>query len=546
MDRANIKSLSEISALLSPKQKARLHEVADILLSIIRTLERMRYLQPEWINPGPHNIDALLPLYHSLHLDPSIIYLYSILPYLEQPNIDFFQGSSFADFRTEEDVREGRNPMHDGDPAAHMRPWMTPLSMLGNHDSVIIYDAKRHVIGIFDQIYGGSSDPNLYEGRVCCRELEDGSKYVFKVVEGGREVECEMWELEEQTRRDEEEAEDGYEDGYEEEEDEGVDVDERGEEDGNGNGDEDDEDDEDEGVDVAEENYWDEMDSRPAPNVLRDIIRWYRELYRTPGGGENSAGWEWDSELVTPLYRKHGWPSDNFDGNAFQVDQVRAVARSRAKDEAQQPLADLQTAKHWLERQLEQEASATPKRLARLAAAKSVHEEWTIRWEIWQVERHTEDLRKKLEKAQEMAERLCPNGQGPNDEDLLLLELKQVQIELLRETGSARPSRAQILLRAYEACLADVERLCPGRPPLPTGPEIDFEARAEQCTSSIGEYEEEVAKLRDWMDRLPDGAVQAKLLAQAMVEARLDSIGHLTQQRRGCIDRIKKLRGRSA
>ncbi|KAK4234022.1 hypothetical protein C8A03DRAFT_47554 [Achaetomium macrosporum] len=460
------KPVTTISASLTAAQKTRLHEVADLLLSIMHTLACMRYLQQDWIQPGPHNIDAQLPLYHSLGLDPSIIYLYSILHYLSQRYVDFFQGSSFADFRTESDVRDGRKSMHDSDTAAaHMRPWMTPLSMLGNHDSVILYDAKRHVIGIFDQIWGRSSDPNLYEGWVCESELDDGSRYLFKKVEEGRKVQCEAWELKEQMKRDQEEEE------------EGVDVDNEAKEDEDEEDEEDE--DEDEGADV-EKNYWDEMESRPAPN--------------------NSAGWEWDPELVTPVYRKHGWPSDSFDGDAFQVDQVRAVARARAEDIAQRPLAAVQTAEHYVKRQQEQEASVMPPRLARLAVAATVDEEWTVRWEIWQAERHTEDLRKKLKQAQETTERLCPNKQGPGDEELLLLELKEIQINL----------------------------------------------RVGQCTTSIGECEEEVAALRAWMGGLPDGAELAKRVAQGVVDARLDAIAHLVERRQGRIDRVEKLRESSA
>jgi hypothetical protein len=68
---------------LTTSQKAQLHEVADLMLEIYRTLARMRYLDSSWIYEGPHNIDALLPMYHSCGLDASIIYLYSILPYID-------------------------------------------------------------------------------------------------------------------------------------------------------------------------------------------------------------------------------------------------------------------------------------------------------------------------------------------------------------------------------------------------------------------------------------------------------------------------------
>jgi hypothetical protein len=125
----------------------------------------MRYLGPSWINKVPHKIDALLPMYYSCHLDASIIYLYSILPYIDTAGaeeVDFFQGGKFADFRKEKDVKQGRDPFYADSEEEAMHPWMTPLSMLGNHGIVIIYNAREHCMGTLDQGSGGSTDLNLY------------------------------------------------------------------------------------------------------------------------------------------------------------------------------------------------------------------------------------------------------------------------------------------------------------------------------------------------------------------------------------------------
>lgn len=37
---------------LTPKQKARLHEVADLMLQIYQTLARARYISASWIHPA--------------------------------------------------------------------------------------------------------------------------------------------------------------------------------------------------------------------------------------------------------------------------------------------------------------------------------------------------------------------------------------------------------------------------------------------------------------------------------------------------------------
>ncbi len=52
--------------------------------------------------------------------------------------------------------------------------------------------------------------------------------------------------------------------------------------------------DESEDEEAEQEIYWDEMDARPAANVLRDIVCWYHELVETPGGAVWDAGTEWE------------------------------------------------------------------------------------------------------------------------------------------------------------------------------------------------------------------------------------------------------------
>ncbi|GAD92276.1 hypothetical protein NFIA_095430 [Paecilomyces variotii No. 5] len=153
-------------------QKARLHEVADSLLEIYQTLAKMRFIDPGGIQKGPHDMKHLLPLYEELGLDPSIIYLYSILPYVDTAlagNSDFFHGGEFVDFRNHDDVKRGRDPFlvgpygddFEAEGGPYIRPWVTPLSQLGNHQSVIIYDAREHRIWIIDQEGWSSTDPAL-------------------------------------------------------------------------------------------------------------------------------------------------------------------------------------------------------------------------------------------------------------------------------------------------------------------------------------------------------------------------------------------------
>ncbi|KNG89665.1 hypothetical protein ANOM_002299 [Aspergillus nomiae NRRL 13137] len=248
---------------LTSTQKANLHEVADLLLEIYQTLASMRFLNPAGIIKGPHNIDSVLNLYEELGLDPSIIYLYSILPYIDcrlAGQTDFFKGGIFADFRQAEDIEQGRDPFYicpgdddyEDEDGPYMRPWVTPLSLIGNHQSVILYDARRHRIWIIDQESWNTSDPAL-------GNMPDSV--------AGDEYEC--------------------------------------------------------GEKSNNDNSFQHVPSRPAGDVLRDMVRWYRSLEIMPGGGENTRPeWNYDELPLRELYSKHGWP-DNFNGDAFVADQLR-------------------------------------------------------------------------------------------------------------------------------------------------------------------------------------------------------------------------------
>ncbi|KAH6889382.1 hypothetical protein B0T10DRAFT_404645 [Thelonectria olida] len=157
----------------SPARKAQLQEVADGLLAIYQTLADLRFLDPAGIQPGPHNVSRELEtLYDEYGLSPSIKYLYSILPYIDGEKAgqkDFFNGGQFTNFLDPEEVEQGRDPFYadpkgenfDDEEGPYMRPWVTPLSRMGNHDSVIIYDARDDRIWIIDQEGWDSTDPAL-------------------------------------------------------------------------------------------------------------------------------------------------------------------------------------------------------------------------------------------------------------------------------------------------------------------------------------------------------------------------------------------------
>ncbi|KAK4099597.1 hypothetical protein N658DRAFT_560318 [Parathielavia hyrcaniae] len=298
------------------------------MLELYHILVRMLYLEPEWIQAGPHDLGALMPLYESLNIDSSIIYLYHILPYVKTPPSDWDRNVFLWGATSPTSATRTLDT-----PEEMMRPWMTPLSAMGNHQCVILYDAKRHVVGIFDQLYPGSYDHNKTEGVI--QGYLPGTEHMYFICKDGIETPCDVFEWEKYVNE------------------QGTDSDSDGEEDGEEEADSDaDEEDED-------KNIWNEMEGRPARRVLRDIVRWYHELRETPGGGEN-AGAEWDHDLVRPLYRKHGWPGEDFDADAFLVDQkIRLIGFDIAESERKRALA-------------------MPKWQEKLAEAKTIDEEWLL------------------------------------------------------------------------------------------------------------------------------------------------------------------------
>jgi hypothetical protein len=113
---------------IEPSQKAKLHEVADGLLEIYLTLARMRYLDFDWTERGPRDNTRHLARYRSHGLDDAVIYLYSILPYVNNGgslDVDFYDGGEFADFRNTSDIEQGHGPLYSEEGREMLKPWMT-------------------------------------------------------------------------------------------------------------------------------------------------------------------------------------------------------------------------------------------------------------------------------------------------------------------------------------------------------------------------------------------------------------------------------------
>lgn len=373
--------MDDIIANLEPWQKKHLHDVADGMLNIYRTLVRMQFINDFDIVQGPHDMTHILPFCRKLKVDDSIIYLYSILPYVEGGG-DFVGRGAMLDLRSKRAIKEARNPMYANSDEMP-RPWMTALSSIANHDTALVYDARKHVIGMFCQDGFESTDRNLRDHTPSTSsqgDVDDKSRAdVESHTEGG-----------------------SMSDQWEDEESGGENSTNQG-------------------------NPWDQMEARPAPKVLRDIVRWYEQLIELPGVGEYS-GADWHPTITEPLYTKHGWPSSDFDGEAFLVDKAITCAETRVKRKRRdnKPVRD---AVAELEEQLsvhKEEKESRRAQTCKYIIAKPRHfaEEWIARWELHQIEDTGRSLRQQLQAEKEKAENITVVGFEPSREQLILDDLK--------------------------------------------------------------------------------------------------------------------------
>ena len=486
---------------LTPKQKARLHEVADLLLEIYQTLARMRRIEAAWIQPGPHDLTAHLPLYASLGLDPRVIYLYSIMPCLDPlamgtSSACFFESCGFFDPRNEEHVRDAREFYHDcavseDDPGCELRPWTTALSQTGQYAVIVMYEARRHVVFFLDNTSYENNDRSLWDG--------------------------DEWSVSE---------------GEDDEEEEEAD----------------------------QERYFDYLDARAAGAVLRDIISWYRELVDIPGCSTHDEEWWGYDDALRAVYRKHGWPGENFDGDTFVVDRVRVIPAAKIRFEPEEALPSRVEQLQYMVRQSEEaEKAATAQGYEKLVAANDIDEEWVARWEIWNAEQLTRESKDRLMRAKE----LVAQGRGRQKvENLPLWEWDQVRRDLeyaqrslgwlkqwLEDAGtlalppsqeSIRCAEEQIatLQKACAASQADAERLCRGRSVSSLDPDesvkgLEKKTKLEYLAGELRYLEQCVVDTRGWIAQLPEGAGKAMGLAHKAVDEKMKEMERLRQEVNG-------------
>lgn len=551
---------------VTQEQKARLHEVAGLMLEIYRTLAEMRHLRPESIIEGPHDLTAMDATYEKLELDPAVVYLYRILPFVDTDfadGADFFQGGMFFNQVEIGDVTQGRDPFHrlsrpnehggDIENGEYMSPWYTPLSKCGNHSPVMIYDTRQHRIWIVDQILGWSTDPRFsgtrYEGMDLKQEEPSWG-------DSGESV----WS---DSRHDEGSQSDGSSEFWNDEETDlttseldalNADIDQNV--------------DFDEGFVVLEGlTEWERRDamqgenkntleiirSRNATAVLQDVNRCYLELTELPGQGCRSSD-EWRQVgNLKQIYLRNGWRAQ-FDGEAFMIDLVRTYCAERAKYFADIPLQNIARLEQWLA------LSVTDiERLQKeVKNAEGCDREWQSRFLLWQAKQMEARCRADLSRAQMEAVKLCPGGKSQELEDLPLWECEKLRVEAywrrrrlidepchgaLSVRGGAYSHRREIQRqhnqrkaalyeKAFAASLVDTQRLCPGKTfESATGIQsLDGPSQAQQLERQrehLDYLKKHVEQLREFLTHIPDDAVKTRRDVEAKVKHEEDDIENL-------------------
>ncbi|KAK4226843.1 hypothetical protein QBC38DRAFT_545641 [Podospora fimiseda] len=476
--------MDEIANNLPPAKKAQLHEVADGLLKIYRTLARMRYIEDSWIQEAPYaNLDTqLLPMWKSYdNIDAEIIYLWSILPYLtynaSRALLPHFQ--RFLDFRKKKDVQNrlsGKSPIP---------PHMTHLFTMAQYVGDIFYDSKQHKIAIYGLRLDGDFSGYDLGGTA---NNEDNQEEIEKA--------------------DKEEKEEG---------------------------------DSESGTNTNR--YAERMkNALPADKVLQEMHNWLLDTNVTPGGSPYSTI-NWPEDVIKPLYVKHGWPGLDFDGNAFLVDLVRTRAIERIKYFATLPLHKIKDQKSRV-KALDPTGTRLEELKKTISEAKTVDEEWLARWELFSTERQKNIEEMALARMEEEFRIECPDGKCVKEEELPIMELKTVasmrsanmkvleEIKKMLERAPNRWSELEGMIRvaeqeieihnkAFEASKSDFDRLYPGLPLVdPSFEERDegLEERMMTFQKSWRAAEDKKQELRDWAARVPDEAVSAKQKVQESID----------------------------
>lgn len=461
------------------EQKEKLDRVAKLVLDIYQVLVRLQYLEQDWIIPGPHDIQHLIPAYRQNHIDDSIIYLYSQLPCLD-PSCDslkFFRDGKFLEPLLLDTVSKLRvetpatQPFFDD--TGTMYPWVTALS-IGNQDvrgTFLMYSAREDRIWLPSH----TRPPTFSNPYLDDRELHDDEReHVFL---------------------------------------------------------------------SADSSVWPPYcchPSRPAAEVLADVAVRFTGLQEDIDTvlRDLDMNTSLRLDITRPLYAKHGWPGKQFDGDAFRIDRYRALAARLAEIQCTLPLKEAQSS--W--QSITKDSFLEAKLVHGVEEAETAADRWRAKWALHrQLVRCESNIEGFLE-ARHIAHLLCPDGVVMLEEHRPLWEAEVLRLSVLQahyarklhalilshyeedpdldedglrslqcmRTGLANVERWESSVRAaYRASRADAERLCPGQTFVqatgwrPLTRKESWKGRVEGRLYSLASLRKMRRKTEQWLAALP-------------------------------------------
>ncbi|KAK0667794.1 hypothetical protein QBC41DRAFT_323207 [Cercophora samala] len=486
-------TMESIQSSLTDQDRSNAQEVATLLLDVYQTLIRMQYLPASDLRPGPHDLTAMLPLYQDLQLDPRIIHLYTLLPYFDNhPQTAFYKGGLLVDFRDKHHVQQARDPFYrETDRRKMMRPWMTALSSCCGLQVVLIYDAKRHVLGAFELCVDDSRDPGL-SGTRWEKELSDADDLPQSDLHP--RLGC-------------------------------------GEKGGN---------------------VYDNMPARAAGDVLRDIKKQFELLEDAPWRHEcGDAGGPW-LEGVEELFRKHGWPGSDFDVEGFHVDRIRMHAVEYTKDDASQALRKMEEEKNRLQG-LNQEVLVCRQALASMKTLDEEWMARFNIWQLEnRIEDKKEDLAGAEKLVARLYPK--GSNPDDRSEDVVVWELRHLtnafkqaggSLEMIHTERSKDDERdLERLRKAVLACLEDADRLCPDRVDLPVDDkDIKVVRYAFNREWQVGTAKARKDRLEGFLATIPSSCKEAREAVQKDIDScqqQIDKCNKMWDERDARMAEMKK------
>jgi hypothetical protein len=128
------------------------NDIVDLMSRYYQLLSRMRYFPESRIKYPPHDPPVDVEFAASLGMEPQVIELLQLLPYVDGLNNEdeFIMNGSFADFRKRHVLERSRDPKFlspdkgfEVENGEYVRPWVLVVTQCGNRGSVVYYDTRN-------------------------------------------------------------------------------------------------------------------------------------------------------------------------------------------------------------------------------------------------------------------------------------------------------------------------------------------------------------------------------------------------------------------